>query len=115
MADEIAERGDIWIVDLEPGTHRELHKKRPALVFSENVINQKSFSVIVIPISSQVPHTIGPEMVTIGEKEGLEKQSVLLPIFIRSIDQKRLMKKVGSLERDKLEEVIKAVKLLLSL
>jgi mRNA interferase MazF len=111
---EIIQRGDIWIIDLEPGAHREMHKKRPALIISDNTMNQQSISVIIIPISSQIPQKIGPEMVVVGKKEGLEKKSLLLPLFIRSIDQQRLIKKIGTLEKEKLNELIKAIKIVLS-
>ncbi|MBF8250103.1 MAG: PemK-like protein [Candidatus Levybacteria bacterium] len=108
-------RGDIWIVNLEPASHREIHKKRPSLVISRNVVHEKTTHVIVIPISSQVSDIIGPEMVLIGKKEGLEKKSVILPLFIRSIDQERLIEKIGSLTEAKLFEVEESLNLVLQL
>lgn len=110
---KLIKRGDIWIVNLEPSLHRELHKKRPALVISNNVVHKQTYHAIVIPISSQVPKTIGPEMVMIGKKEGLNKESVILPLFIRSIDQKRLVKKIGKLTQVKLIEIEESLKLLI--
>lgn len=110
---KLIKRGDIWIVNLEPSLHRELHKKRPALIISNNVVHQQTYHVIVIPISSQVPKIIGPEMVLVGKKEGLDKESVILPLFIRSIDQKRLVKKIGKLMQIKLMEVEESIKLLI--
>ena len=112
---KIIKRGDIWIINLEPSLHREMHKKRPALIVSNNNVHQNTYHVIVIPISSQVPTIIGPEMVLVGKKEGLQQSSVILPLFIRSIDQKRLMKKVGSLTEAKLLEVGESLKLILQL
>ncbi len=112
---KIIQRGDIWIINLELSSHREMHKKRPALVISNNIIHEKTYHVIVIPISSQVSKTIGPEMVLIGKKEGLDKQSAALPIFIRSIDQERLVKKIGNLTEAKLLEVEGSLRLILQL
>lgn len=111
---KVIKRGDIWLVNLNPGFGREIHKKRPALVISENSVHI-THTTIIIPISSQVPKTIGPEMVTIGKREGLDKPSVVLPLFIRSIDQERLVKRIGKLERAKLAEVEEALKLILAL
>ncbi len=108
-------RGEIWIANLEPGFGREIHKKRPAVILSKNSIHANSNHVIIIPASSLVPKIIGIEMILIGKKEGLDKPSVLLPVFIRSIDQKRLIKKVGKLSKAKLQEVEEAVKIILSL
>lgn len=112
---KIIKRGEIWIVNLEPSLHRELHKRRPALIISNNFVHNKTYHVIVIPISSQVPRTIGPEMVLIGKKEGLAKKSIILPLFIRSIDQERLIAKIGSLTEAKLSEVGESLKLVLQL
>jgi mRNA interferase MazF len=100
---------------LNPGSHREIHKKRPAVIISHPLIHEHSFSVIVIPISSQVPKIAGPEMVIVGKQEGLEKQSVILPIFIRSIDQKRLIKRIGKVDAKTMKELVKAIKVILDL
>src|SRR5258706_7330385 len=108
-------RGEIWLVDLNPGFGREIHKKRPALIISENNIHTQSSHVIIIPISTQVPRAIGLEMVLVGKKEGLDKKSVVLPVFIRSIDKARLVKKVGVLSKAKMHQVEQALKLILAL
>lgn len=109
------QRGEMWLVNLEPGFGREIHKRRPALIISANAIHQKLKQVIIIPASSQVPKTIGIEMVRIGAGEGAHKTSVLLPIFLRSIDTSRLVKKIGSLSEEKLREVEGAITLVLDL
>lgn len=112
---KIIQRGELWLVDLEPASHRELHKKRPALIISENTVQETTPYVIIIPTSSQVPKTIGIEMVRIGEKEGLDKPSVLLPLFIRSIDQERLVKKIGEVSDEILAQVEEAVQIVLGI
>lgn len=109
----IINRGDIWLVDLDPGFGREIHKKRPALIVSTNAIHSDTTNAIIIPASSHVPKTIGVEMVVVGKKEGLDKPSVLLPVFIRHIDKERLIKKIGSLSKEKLREVEEAIKIVL--
>lgn len=109
----VIKRGDIWLVDLEPVLHRELHKKRPALIISNNVVAQETPHVIIIPTSSQVPKPVRIEMVPVGEKEGLKKPSILLPIFIKSIDQRRLIKRVGKVSQGKLKEVEEAIRVVL--
>ncbi len=108
-------RGDIWIINLEPGFGQEIHKKRPALIVSNDVVHTNTNHLITIPISSQVPQTIGIEMISIGKQEGLDKESVLLPLFIRSIDQNRLIKKIGKLSKEKMQVVEKALKLILNM
>lgn len=112
---KIIKRGQLWLIDLEPASHRELHKKRPALIISDNSIQETTPYVIIIPTSSQVPKTIGVEMVLIGKKEGLNRSSVLLPLFIRSIDQERLVKKIGKVSNEILAQVEEAVQIVLGI
>lgn len=112
---KIIKRGEIWIVNLEPSLHREMHKKRPAIVISNNIFHEKTYHVIVIPISSQAPKIVGPEMILVSQKEGLDKQSIALPLFIRSIDQERLVKKIGTLSEAKLQAIGESLKFVLQL
>lgn len=108
-------RGQIWLVNLDPGFEREIRKKRPALVISHDSINEQTFNVIVIPASSIVPKILGPEMVVISKEAGLDQRSILLPVFIKSIDQKRLIKKIGEISKGKMKEVEEAVKIVLDI
>lgn len=112
---KIIQRGEVWLVDLKPASYRELHKKRPALIISDNSIQDTTPHAIIIPASSHVPKTIGVEMVLIGEKEGLDKPSVLLPLFIRSIDQERLVKRIGKVSDEVLAQVEEAIKIVLGI
>lgn len=110
-------RGEIWIVDLDPGYGREIRKKRPALIISADGFNKSLHTLVVIPFSSQVPKIVATEMVEVfpDKSNGLEKKSIILPIFIRVVDKSRLVKKVGALSIENLEEVEDALKLVLGL
>lgn len=115
MAGINTKKGEVWIVNLDPGFHREIHKKRPGLIVSSDILNSRNREVVIIPISSQVPSVIGSDMIVVGKKEGLKKVSIILPVFIRSIDQQRLIKKIGKVESSKMQEVQEALKLLLDI
>lgn len=106
-------RGELWIVNLEPGLGREIHKKRPALIISNDSINDKTSSIIIIPASSQIPQKIGIEMIPVGETEGLDLKSVLLPVFVKSIDKDRLIEKIGEISKTKLDAVEAALEVVL--
>ena len=107
-------RGEVYIADLDPAFGREIHKKRPILIISNNLINQNSFNVITVPLSSIVPQIMGPDMIKISLK-GLNEESVILTDQIRSIDKVRLLKKVCKISKQKMQEVEKAIKLVLAL
>lgn len=111
----VVKRGEFWVVNLEPGFGREIHKKRPGLIISSDNVNQNTPHVIVIPSSSIVPEVVSPDMVSIGKLVGFNKQSVLLPVLIRSIDQDRLIKKIGKISKSKIIEVEEALKIVVDL
>ncbi len=108
-------RGEVFIADLNPGFGREIHKKRPVLVISNNSLNQNLSTIIMIPLSSIIPEFIGPDVVKIEKTIGLDKESVLIVNQIRSIDQTRLVKRVGILSQDKIEQVEEALQITLGM
>ena len=112
---ESPRRGEIYIADLDPAFGREIHKRRPVLIVSSNVLNQRSGSIVVVPLSSIVPTSIGFEKVKISKLKGLAKESVILVDQIRSIDKIRLIKKIGRLSKAKLLEIEEALKLVLGM
>lgn len=109
-------RGEVFIADLNPAFGREIHKKRPVLILSNNTLNQTLPTVIMAPFSSIVPEFVGPDVILIKDpKIGLDKDSAIIINQIRSIDKSRLTKKVGTLSKVKLEEVENALKIVLGL
>lgn len=110
----LIKRGDFWTVDLNPGFGREIHKKRPGLIISSNKFNEITPYVIVIPTTSIVPQIISEEMVNLGKPKGFDEESTLLPLYIRSIDRDRLIKKIGKISREKLAEAEEKLKLVLA-
>ena len=108
-------RGEVYIANLDPGFGKEIHKKRPVLVISANILNQQAFSIVIIPFSSIVPQLLTPDMVKVPQLEGLEKNSVILVDKIRAIDKERLVKKIGTISKEKLLEVEDSLKFVLDL
>lgn len=108
-------RGQVWIADLNPGFGIEIHKKRPVLIISNNILNNNWPRIIIVPFSSQI-YPMNPGKVFIQKDTcGIKKASIILAQEIRSIDKSRLIKKMGVLSKQKLLEVEEAVKLVLGL
>lgn len=108
-------RGEIFIADLDPSFGRELHKKRPILIISNNDLNRMLPTVIMVPFSSIVPQKIGPDFVEFQRQKGLDKASVLVVNQLGAIDKMRLTNRVGKISKQKLLEVEEAVKLVLGI
>ncbi len=48
-------RGDVFWVDLEPGQGHEQHGTRPVLIISNDLFNERSGTVIAVPITGSKP------------------------------------------------------------
>lgn len=108
-------RGQIFIANLNPSFGREIHKKRPILIISNNQINEIYPVVIAIPFSSIVPEFIGPDMVKFINQKGLNDDSVLVVNQVISVDKDRLIKKVGKVSSAKMKQVELSLKIVLGL
>lgn len=108
-------RGDIWVTNLNPGFGREIHKTRPSIVISSNVINQHSVTLVILPITSQI-NPLGPEKILLPkENTNLDKDSAVLVSEIRAIDKGRLTKKIGTISLQKMTEIEESLKIILGL
>ncbi len=112
---EYPKRGQIFIADLDPSFGREIHKKRPVLIISNNQINEIYPVVIVIPFSSIVPEFIGPDIVKFISQKGLNEDSILIVNQIISVDKDRLLKRVSRISAVKMKQVEQALKNVLGL
>ncbi|MBI2600385.1 type II toxin-antitoxin system PemK/MazF family toxin [Candidatus Daviesbacteria bacterium] len=108
-------RGEIYIADLEPPYGREMRKKRPALVISNNTLNQILPTVIAIPFSSIIPQFLGPDAVKFVRQRGLSRDSALVINQMRAMDKNRLIKRIGRVSKIKMAEVADAIKAVLEI
>lgn len=93
---------EIWIADLNPQIGTEAGKTRPVLVLQSNLLNKISHpSTIICPITTNVE--INSEILRVHLRKGtsnLNKDCDVLIDQIRSIDNSRLIKKIGSLSNE---------------
>jgi mRNA interferase MazF len=95
-------RGEVWLVDLDPTVGAEMNKTRPALIMSDNKLGKLPLKVIV-PITRWKEHySIAPWMIKIepNADNGLTKTSSIDCFQIRSVSQDRLMEKIGEVTSD---------------
>ncbi|OGY10947.1 MAG: hypothetical protein A3A58_02915 [Candidatus Blackburnbacteria bacterium RIFCSPLOWO2_01_FULL_41_27] len=115
MGRKALKRGEIWTADLR--SLGEISKIRPALIVSVAAINEISPIVIVIPISSHIPEILGFDRILLEKDNNtnLAKDSVALTTQIRSLEKRKLGKRVGKLKREKMREVEESIKVVLGL
>ena len=113
---EFPRRGDIYLVQFDPTVGHEIQKTRPAVVIQNDVSNQYSPITIVAAISSQFSEPPFPREVLIEPSEsGLPKRSAVIVNQIRSVDRRRLLKRLGRLSASSLKRIDEAIKISLGL
>jgi mRNA interferase MazF len=106
-----ARRGDVCWVALDPVLGSEIQKTRPAIVISNDAMNQHGLRVVVVPVTSNVDRCFpGEALVTIKGKPARA-----LGDQLRSIDKVRLRGKLDTLTSSELRSVEDALRLTLSL
>lgn len=111
-------RGDVYLVNLDPIIGKEIGKARPAVIVQNDIGNKFSPVTIIAPISSVKEITKPlPIMIFLETGEGgLNEESYVDCGQIRTIDKdKRLITKFGSLNKSKMNEIDRALKISLSL
>ena len=102
-------RGSIFWANLDPTIGVEIKKQRPVIVVSNNVINQHSRLVIVIPLTTNI-NRLSPSHVLLPQGEGgLNQDSKALTEQIRAIDKQRLVNRVGSVSNRFLRLIEQAI------
>ncbi|HLE25791.1 MAG TPA: type II toxin-antitoxin system PemK/MazF family toxin [Thermodesulfobacteriota bacterium] len=110
------QRGEIWLVDFEPTRGAEIKKTRPALILQNDIANHYSPITIVAALTSQFEEPLYPTEVLVKASEGgLEADSVVLLNQIRSIDKKRLIKRIGVLKLETMIRINRALQVSLGL
>lgn len=92
-------RGDIYYADLSPVVGSEQGGLRPVLIIQNNIGNRFSPTVIIAAITSKISKPKMQTHVAINKAQnGLEKDSVILLEQIRTIDKRRLQRKITHLD-----------------
>lgn len=106
-------RFEIWLADLSPRFGTETGKTRPVLVVQSNLLNKRHPSTIICPITTNIRRGVEILRINILKNQGgLNEDSSVMIDQIRSIDNKRFLKKIGDLPnglREKVEESLKIV------
>ena len=104
-------RGEIWLVNLDPTVGSEIKKTRPAVIISSDLVG-------ILPLKIVVPFTDWKDryetaswMVRIepDEQNGLSKFSAADGLQVRSISNQRLVKQLGILTPIQVTQIVQAV------
>lgn len=103
------QRGSVFLVALDPTVGSEICKTRPAIVVSNDHMNELAKTVLIMPITSgrhQYYH-----WVPLAPKEGgLAKSSKVVTEQIRAIDKVRLGRRLGAVRVRTMERIEAAIR-----
>lgn len=103
-------RGELYLVNFDPTVGAEIQKTRPALVIQNDTANKHSPITIVAAVTSQFDEPLYPtEVMIVPPEGGLRVRSVALLNQIRSIDKRRLIRRLGALSAKTLDDVDRAL------
>ncbi|GHU59993.1 mRNA interferase [Spirochaetia bacterium] len=108
-------RGEIWLIELDPTVGAEMRKTRPALVISDNAIGKLPLRVVV-PLTGWKEHFQSwPWLVRIesGAENGLGKASAADCFQIRSVSVDRMVNRLGVVEPEIVAQVQAAIELVI--
>lgn len=103
-------QGEIWYANLNPIQGSEQAGIRPVLIVSGNVLNEYAPVVWICPLTTKIKKYHGNLIITPLKNNGLQVESEVLSLHLRSISTSRLTKKLGSLTKKELEQVHKTIR-----
>lgn len=97
-------RGEIWLCRLDATVGSEIRKTRPCLIVSPDELNERLQTVIVAPLTSGGRSAPFRVPIRFRKVDGL-----VLPDQTRSLDRRRLVKRLEAIEQDKLKAVLAVI------
>ena len=98
-------RGEIRWADLSPARGHEQAGRRPVLVLSRDVFNERSGTVIAMAITNQ-PQQAGFPLTLEVDAAGLPKRSWVKISQVRTMAVERIGKKIAFLGPEKMAQVL---------
>ena len=111
------QRGEIWLINLDPTIGSEIRKTRPAVIVNDDAIGILPLKVIVPITEWKEQFAVAPWMVRLepAVQNGLEKLSAADAFQVRSVAQERFVRHLGKHSDDTMRAITKALATVLSL
>jgi mRNA interferase MazF len=108
------QRGEVWLVDLNPTVGQEMQKTRPVVIISTNIIDSIPLRIIIPVTSWQEKFAYRIFMVKIlpTPDNGLSQESAGNVLQVRSLSNQRFIRQLGLLEAEPLKELVAGLAIL---
>ncbi len=106
------QKGEIWLINLDPAIGAEIQKTRPAIIVNEDAIGVLPLRVIVPITEWKDRYAVAPWMIRISPtpENGLTKLSSADTFQIRSVSTARFVECIGQVSPATLAEVLGGIK-----
>ena len=96
-------QGDIWLINLDPTIGAEIKKTRAGVIVNDDTLGKLPLKIIVPLTDWKDRYDVAPWMIKIepNDKNGLRKDSSADCFQIRSISEKRFIKRLGKISKTK--------------
>ena len=109
-------RGEIVVANLEPVKGSEQGGIRPVLIIQNDILNNRAPTTIIAPITSKIYTKEYPTNISIKKEDfKLKSDSTILLNQMKTIDKRRIIKKISMLDNFTMNKVDEAIKVSLSL
>lgn len=106
----IVKRGEIWLANHDPVRGSEQAGTRPVLILQNEILNRYTTTVLAVPLTTSLKRAVLPSSVLILQGVGgLVSDSVALGHQLRVLDQTRLIRRLGTVDKEILAEVEQGV------
>lgn len=112
---ELPQRGDLWLVNLDPTIGAEIRKIRPAIVVSADVIGRLPIKLIA-PITDwkdAFARNAWHIRIEPSLENGLSKTSAIDTLQLRGLDTQRFIRYTGKLDQLTMKRVAAAIALVI--
>jgi mRNA interferase MazF len=102
-------RFDICLVNLDPTVGSEIKKTRPAIVISPDSMNlSRLATVIIAPLTSTIRTLFPTRVKTVFQ----EREGQIALDQLRAIDRSRIIKKLGEIDGDSSNAILKVLSIM---
>ena len=111
MTDETPTRGEVWLVQLPRAVGAELQPDRPAVIVSSPAFDSLPLR-IVVPLATWQDDFRGrfnKFLIPATNRNGLNTDSAADFLQVRSVSTERLLRRVGIVEADEVEEIVAGI------
>lgn len=102
-------RGSVYLVALDPAIGHEIRKTRPAVVVSNDHMNELAETILVMPITAG-RHRYYHWIVLDPPEGGVTKPSSIVTEQVRAIDKTRLRRRLGLLRSTTIAKIEQAIR-----